>query len=263
MKPSPTGSIYDVTAGAAISEILKIYRDREIVVCKKKPTYAELEQRIQQLEETESVRRRAEMELRASEEKFRGIAEISLAGIYIIQDENFIYVNKKFAEIFGYSVEECINDMPFRQTIYPEDLELVREQIGRRISGKVSSVNYTFRGMKKSGEIIHVEIFGSTIHFAGKSAVAGSILDITARRQVEEQREKLIEELQKALSEVKTLQGFLPICSYCKKIRDDKGYWSQIESYIHKHSDAQFSHGICPECIKKNYPDMDLNEDAG
>ncbi len=65
------------------------------------------------------------------------------------------------------------------------------------------------------------------------------------------------------LSEIKTLRGILPICSYCKQIRDDKGYWSQIESYIRKHSDAEFSHGICPECAKKHYPDLDLYEDEG
>ena len=227
----------------------------------KKSTYEELEQRVRELEETESARKRAEKELRESEEKFRNIAEISLAGIYIIQDGIFIYVNKKFAEIFGYSVEECLNNMHFQQTVHPEDLDVVREQISKRISGKVDSVNYTFWGIKKNGKMILVEIFGSKIQLNGKPAVAGSILDITARKQMEEQREKLIEALQKALSEVKTLQGFLPICSYCKKIRDDKGYWSQIESYIHKHSDAEFSHGICPECAKKYYPDIDLNED--
>lgn len=85
--------------------------------------------------------------------------------------------------------------------------------------------------------------------------------EMNHRKIAEEGRTKLIEELQKALSEVKTLRGFLPICSHCKKIRDDKGYWNQIESYIHKHSDAEFSHSICPECAKKHYPDMDLYED--
>jgi PAS domain S-box-containing protein len=80
--------------------------------------------------------------------------------------------------------------------------------------------------------------------------------DITERKRIEEEKDKLVSDLQKALSEVKTLRGFLPICSNCKKIRDDKGYWNQIESYIRDHSDAEFSHGICPECAKKLYPDM-------
>jgi PAS domain S-box-containing protein len=223
-----------------------------------KPTYEELEQRIQELERAESARRIAEKELLESEEKFCSIVEISLAGIYIIQDGIFIYVNKKFAEMLGYSVEECLNNMHFQQTVHPEDLDLVREQISQRISGKVNSVNYTFRGIRKDGKIIHIEIFGSTILLAGKPSVSGSILDITERKQVEKDRDKLIADLQKSLSEVKTLRGFLPICSHCKNIRDDKGYWNQIESYIHKHSEAEFSHGICPECAKKYYPDMDI-----
>ena len=64
--------------------------------------------------------------------------------------------------------------------------------------------------------------------------------------------------LEGALIEVKKLKGLLPICSFCKRIRDDKGYWNQIESYIHQHSEAEFSHGICPECAKKHYSEFDL-----
>ena len=72
-----------------------------------------------------------------------------------------------------------------------------------------------------------------------------------------------IEELSAALDHIKTLQGILPICSFCKKIRDDKGYWSQVESYIAKHTDAQFSHGLCPECLKTHYPEFAKNGNGG
>ena len=75
---------------------------------------------------------------------------------------------------------------------------------------------------------------------------------------MEQDRDKLIVDLQKSLSEVKTLRGFLPICSHCKKIRDDKGYWNQIEAYIQKHSETEFSHGICPECAKIYFPELNL-----
>lgn len=71
------------------------------------------------------------------------------------------------------------------------------------------------------------------------------------------------EELQQALDTVKTLNGLLPICSSCKKIRDDDGYWNQIEAYISRHSDAEFSHSICPECAIKLYPELDLSEVFG
>ena len=82
------------------------------------------------------------------------------------------------------------------------------------------------------------------------------LAEIEERKKAEAEKEKLILELRKALQEVKVLSGFLPICASCKKIRDDKGYWNQIEEYIRKHSHAEFSHGICPDCSKKLYPDI-------
>ena len=75
-------------------------------------------------------------------------------------------------------------------------------------------------------------------------------------QQQNKEKDELIAKLQNALDKVKFLSGLLPICSSCKKIRDDKGYWQQIESYIREHSEAQFSHGICPDCVKKLYPKL-------
>lgn len=80
-------------------------------------------------------------------------------------------------------------------------------------------------------------------------------LEIDERKQAEKEREKLVLELREALSKIKLLSGFLPICSSCKKIRNDNGYWEQIEIYIRDHSEAEFSHGICPECAEKLYPE--------
>ncbi|MBU1545441.1 MAG: HAMP domain-containing protein [Proteobacteria bacterium] len=80
--------------------------------------------------------------------------------------------------------------------------------------------------------------------------------EITERKELEQEREKLIAKLQEALAQVKTLSGFLPICASCKKIRDDSGYWKQIESYLSDHADVTFSHGICPDCAKKLYGDF-------
>jgi len=74
---------------------------------------------------------------------------------------------------------------------------------------------------------------------------------IAARKQIEDEREKLITDLQTALRQIRTLSGLLPICAWCKKIRDDEGYWKMIDVYVSEHSDAQFTHGICPDCLKK------------
>ncbi len=83
-----------------------------------------------------------------------------------------------------------------------------------------------------------------------------SIRDVANRKRAEQERDALIGELQEALAKVKMLSGLLPICSVCKKIRDDTGYWQQLEIYIRDHSEAMFSHGICPECAKRLYPDL-------
>jgi hypothetical protein len=81
---------------------------------------------------------------------------------------------------------------------------------------------------------------------------------IYKRKHMQKEREKLIADLQDAIAKINTLKGLLPICSNCKKIRDDKGRWEQIESYIREHSEAELTHSICPECAKKLYPDLDL-----
>lgn len=85
--------------------------------------------------------------------------------------------------------------------------------------------------------------------------------EIDTRISIQKENEKLIENLQSALSQIKTLRGLLPICSHCKKIRDDKGYWNSIEIYLEKHSEAELSHSICQECAKEHYPDYDIYDE--
>jgi YesN/AraC family two-component response regulator len=91
--------------------------------------------------------------------------------------------------------------------------------------------------------------------FSGLEKCMAAIHGEREKQRHRQEREKLITELQKALAAIKTLHGILPICSSCKKIRDDKGSWTQIEAYISEHTDAEFSHGICSECARKLYPD--------
>jgi hypothetical protein len=87
--------------------------------------------------------------------------------------------------------------------------------------------------------------------------------DITEQKNAEQERLKLIDKLQQALSELETLRGLLPICACCKKIRDDHGYWNHIESYLRKHTLADFTHTLCPDCVKQFYPDLWQKMEAG
>ncbi len=110
------------------------------------------------------------------------------------------------------------------------------------------------------------EPFGYLIKPFENKELLSNIVMALYKHRAEMERKKLIQELQDSLAKVKLLSGLIPICANCKKIRDDKGYWNQIESYIKEHSEAVFSHGICPECLKKLYPeyyppDQGLKED--
>jgi hypothetical protein len=85
-------------------------------------------------------------------------------------------------------------------------------------------------------------------------------IDMIEKNRINEERQTLIANLQEALQRVKKLSGMLPICASCKKIRDDDGYWREVEVYIRDRSEAEFSHGICPDCIKKLYPDLNIKQ---
>ena len=110
---------------------------------------------------------------------------------------------------------------------------------------KQGAMDYVVKGRVEN------EAFCRTVQVA----LEKSILMRTIRRQQEE-KDQLIRQLQDALDQVKTLKGIVPICASCKKIRDDKGYWQQVETYIQDHSDAEFSHGVCPDCLRKYYPEQ-------
>lgn len=111
--------------------------------------------------------------------------------------------------------------------------------------------------------IISVAVLSYYYEFTRSETESALTRDIAERRRAEKEKELLIHQLQHALAEVTTLSGLLPICSSCKKIRDDEGYWNQIETYIQRHSGAQFSHGICPDCAQRLYPEIYEKRDSG
>lgn len=117
----------------------------------------------------------------------------------------------------------------------------------------VEHVHINSEGHKQNIEVHGYPIFDENSELV---QMIEYFIDITERKNMEKQREQLIFELQESLEKVKLLSGFIPICASCKRIRDDKGFWSQVEAYIMEHSEAKFSHGICPECKKKLYPEL-------
>jgi PAS domain S-box-containing protein len=108
----------------------------------------------------------------------------------------------------------------------------------------------------KAGTTVPADLRLNHVEFDGREYNCASVRDTSARRKADEEREELVRELREALARVKSLSGMLPICASCKKIRDDAGYWTQVEAYLMKFTDAHFSHGLCPECAAKLYPEI-------
>ncbi len=108
--------------------------------------------------------------------------------------------------------------------------------------------------LKKSYEDLEIRVLERTAELARTNRALNK--EIEQRAAAEKEREELIKDLRDAIAKVKTLSGLLPICASCKKIRDDSGYWNRIEDYICKHSEAEFTHGLCPECASRLYPEF-------
>jgi len=135
-----------------------------------------------------------------------------------------------------YALQSIQNEKPYERTGRQELVEfLMQDKAGRTFPAETQgSLVLDARGIPYAVRIV--------------------IRDISKRIELENERETLVAELRRALEQVKTLQGLIPICSSCHKIRDDNGYWQRLEEYIEAHSDAEFSHGICPDCMKSLYP---------
>lgn len=132
-----------------------------------------------------------------------------------------------------------------------------REKLERH--GAVAFVETRFR--RPDGEIRCVEIHAKALRDPVSKQIfyEGSVEDITVRKAAEAEKERLINDLKTALAEVKNLTGLLPICAACKKIRDNDGSWSMLETYIEDHSHAHFTHSFCPECARALYPEVFLD----
>jgi transcriptional regulator with PAS, ATPase and Fis domain len=198
----------------------------------------------------EIIQQRAR-EMGASEARFHNIVTISTDGIVIVDSfGTILFVNPAAKLLFGRTEEELLGE-PFGFPI---------------VAGEATELEIVNRVRKRT--IAEMRVVSA--EWERQPAFLATLHDITAQKLAEgkaelylAELEKKNTELQEALANIKTLSDMLPICAYCKKIRDDKGYWSQVEEYICKHTDTVFSHGICPECAKKVYEEMGIPPPPG
>ena len=164
----------------------------------------------------------------------------------------FIEVNEKARERYGYTYDEFMNLSASDITVEPKINRHENSGCRKELRKKGQLICETVH-IKKSGETFPVEINSNIFYQNEKPFILAVVRDITERKKAQKKREALITELQEALDNIKTLKGLLPICSSCKKIRNNQGDWDNLELYIETHSDAKFSHGFCPECLEKLY----------
>ncbi|MBE0586096.1 MAG: PAS domain S-box protein [Desulfofustis sp.] len=233
-----------------------------MVVMPINPTYAELSEKVKEYEaliQDIDKLKTVEKALLDSERKYRRLVE-SLERDYIIYshdlDGNFTYLSPSIVNVLGYTPDEFIGSYTDYMTDSPINRD-AQEHTNAALRDEKQEP-YEAEFWHKNGRRVHLRTTEVPV-LDDKGTVLGIegiVQDITELKRAEADRENAIKKLEKALSEIRTLRGILPLCSFCKKIRDDDGYWEQVDVYIHKYSGADISHSICPECMKIHYPEQ-------
>ncbi len=194
---------------------------------------------------------------RAEEERRKSEAIIAAIGDGIsIQDINLTikYQNDIHISLFGSHLgEKCYQAYSC--------VEGPCEPCPILISFRTGQIHSTEITKSVAGGISYFEITASPLRDATGNIIAGIevVHNVDLRKNLEQELKKNIHDLQEALANIETLNGLIPICASCKRIRDDQGYWNQVESYVSQHSKAKFSHAMCPDCSRRFYPDIGLD----
>jgi len=187
------------------------------------------------------------------------VTELVDALIVFDQQGTILTANRGACQLLGYTEAELVGS-PIDLVLDPADTMIQPSSIVA--AGAVHNYETSYR--RRDGSLVSV-LFGASLLRQPQQdvLVVSTGRDISERKRAEEIRERLIEELRSSLRKIKTLRGLVPICAACKKIRDDKGFWKEVEVYVRDHSEAKFSHGICPECSARLYPELVKAEAQG
>lgn len=178
---------------------------------------------------------------------------ISQDGIHVLDIEgNLVESNATFKRMLGYSLDDEI-----RLNVKDWDTSIAENGQIPRIQDLIKHPSlFETKHRRSDGTFLDVEINACGVQLDGVWYLYASSRDITERKRIESELEAERQQLQNALDEVKTLRGIVPICANCKKVRDDQGYWSQVEQYVSAHTEAKFSHSLCPGCAHEFYPEL-------
>jgi PAS domain S-box-containing protein len=197
-------------------------------------------------------RKRAEQALRESERNLTHAEEFARFGHWeFALRDRIMRASAGAAKIYGFGVR-AVPLADVQACVVADDRPRLDAALRDLVERNAPyDVEFTIRRVS-DGEAVSVH---SRAEFDPASGtIFGVVHDITERKRIENERESLILQLQSAVEHIKTLKGIVPICASCKKVRDDEGYWQQVDAYLSRHTDVRFSHGICPDCMAKHYP---------
>ena len=196
--------------------------------------------------------------LRNSEKHYRLLLDESMDPTFsFYADGTYRYVNKAFAKGAGMPLDKIIGRKIW--DVFDKDEADKRFAIIKKVFEEGKTEEVEVRVPLPSGDTYYLTTVKPIVNDVGVvETVICTSKNITKRKLAEDALKEEHQKLLEALKAIKILSGLLPICAACKKIRDDNGYWNQLESYINQHSEAEFSHSICPDCAKHLYSDLDL-----
>jgi len=201
--------------------------------------------------------RRAQQELEASHSKYVALYDVAPVGYFTLDSTaTILEVNLTGAVMLGVESSRLINKA-FTGFVAGSSRDIYWLYL-KRVFNDNKRERCEVKLLKQDGTECYAQLESVAVMDSAKTSSCCQMIaiDITERTLAEQEKEKLFVELQQAMEKIKMLSGMLPICSSCKKVRDDKGYWNQIEAYISDHAEVEFTHSICPECAKKLYPDF-------
>lgn len=198
-------------------------------------------------------RKEAEEKLIQAKREWEVTFDSVLEPIFILDSKfNIIRLNKSMADKAGLPLQECIGKKCF--TLIHGTNGPIADCPHSKLLADGMPHKAIIHDEKHDADFI-VSCSPLPDRQSGQLKSIHVLYDITEQKKTEQEKEKLLAELQGAFEQIKTLNGIVPICSYCKQIRDDKGFWQQVEEYVSRHTEAKFSHSICPQCMEKHYPE--------
>ena len=225
-----------------------------------KPKRPELVGKLKSMHREVTDHKKAELESKPTADALSIVYDAidsTVGGVIITEAQgNITYVNPSFLRMFGYDDKSEVLGMNAAILFPGEEIRHFADV--QAVIDVSDGDTEEFTVQTRDGDKCFVEVSSLIVrNSAGKvEGRMASFVDISRRKQLEQEQKNLIQKLQDALEKIKTLRGLIPICAACKNIRDDRGFWHQVEEYISQHAEVKFSHGICPDCMKKLYPEV-------